>query len=562
VAIIMENGLSRRTFLGACAGTGASVLLGGCSSSLFTSRPSLDLVILHGVVIDGTGSPEQRLDVGIRNGAIVAVGDLTAATAIRTIDATGLKVVPGFIDIHSHTDLDLLKNPFAPSKVRQGVTTEVTGQDGDSVAPIGGAGEEEMLRSFRENYGFECPYRTMEGFFSLLAHKGTAQNMASLVGLGTLRAVAVGFDDRPATPEELHAMRRAALQAIDEGCMGGSTGLEYTPGSFASETELAGLMGALPLEHRLYATHMRNEDNRLLDAIREAIGIAKASGARLQVSHLKAQNKINWPKQEVALALLNDAIASGIDVHADRYPYVAFNTGLTNLFPLWARDGGTERFLDRLKDPALTSRLRAEVQTKVDGLGSWDAVLLSSVKLEANKKYQGKTIQQIMHDEGVDPYEFVVTLQLSERGEVGMVGFGMDEPGTEMVLAWKNTMIASDAGPHAPGDGSWPHPRSYGTFPRAIAHYQRTRKVTTLPDMIRKMTSLPAGKLGLKNRGVITPGAAADIVMFDYDAIADRATFTDPHQFPAGIPFVLVNGVPVVENGGQTTATPGMILRA
>jgi N-acyl-D-amino-acid deacylase len=198
----------------------------------------------------------------------------------------------------------------------------------------------------------------------------------------------------------------------------------------------------------------------------------------------------------------------------------------------------------------------------VDGLGSWDAVLLSSVKLEANKKYQGKTIQQIMHDEGVDPYEFVVTLQLSERGEVGMVGFGMDEPGTEMVLAWKNTMIASDAGPHAPGDGSWPHPRSYGTFPRAIAHYQRTRKVTTLPDMIRKMTSLPAGKLGLKNRGVITPGAAADIVMFDYDAIADRATFTDPHQFPAGIPFVLVNGVPVVENGGQTTATPGMILRA
>jgi len=557
----METGLSRRSFLTTVVGGGAAAVLAGCAGARITSRPGLDLLIRDGMVLDGTGSAERRLDVGIRDGVIVAVGDLASATAARTIDAKGLKVVPGFIDIHSHTDLDLLKNPFAPSKVRQGVTTEVTGQDGESVAPVGGPGMPESLRAFQESYGFECPYRDMDQFFSFLASQGCTQNVLSLVGLGTLRAVTVGFDDRTATQAEMTAMKEAALRAIEQGCWGASTGLEYTPGSFASESELAEVMRGLPVEHRLYATHMRNEDNRVLDAITEAIGIARASQARLQVSHLKAQNKVNWPKQETALRMLDEAIASGLDVHVDRYPYVAFNTGLTNLFPLWARDGGTEKFLERLKDPSLVARLRAEVQRKVDGLGSWDSILLSSVKVDEDKKYQGNTIQQIVHDESADPYEFVVALQLREKADVGMVGFGMDEAGTEMVLAWKNAMVASDAGPHFPGDGSWPHPRSYGTFPRAIAHYQRTRKITTLPDMIRKMTSLPAEKLGLKTRGTIALNMAADIVVFDYDLINDRSTFTDPHQFADGIPFVIVNGVLVVDGGSQTTAKPGMILR-
>ena len=558
----MKSGISRRSFLCTLAGTGTSVVLSGCASTRISARPGLDLLILNGMLLDGTGSPERRLDLGIRDGEIVALGDLSSATASRIIDAKGLKVVPGFIDIHSHTDLDLLKNPFAPSKVRQGVTTEVTGQDGESVAPIGGVGMPEALRAFRETYGFECPYRTMDEFFTFLAAQGTTQNILSMVGLGTLRSVSVGFDDRPATSEEMAAMKDAALRAIEQGCWGASTGLEYTPGSFASTAELADVMGALPAEHRLYATHMRNEDNRVLDAIKEAIAIAQASKARLQVSHLKAQNKANWPKQEIALRMLDEALASGLEVHADRYPYVAFNTGLTNLFPLWARDGGTEKFLERLKDPSLVARLRADVQRKVDGLGSWDSVLLSTVKVEEDKKYQGKTIQQIIHEESVDPYEFAVALQLREKAEVGMVGFGMDEAGTEMVLAWKNSMVASDAGPHFPGDGSWPHPRSYGTFPRAIAHYQRTRRITTLPDMIRKMTSLPAEKLGLKTRGTIALNMAADIVLFDYATINDRSTFTDPHQFPEGIPFVIINGVVVVDDSAQTTAKPGGVMRS
>jgi N-acyl-D-amino-acid deacylase len=513
-------------------------------------------------VIDGTGAPERRLDVGIRNGSIVTLGDLSTATSVRTIDARGLKVVPGFIDIHSHTDLDLFKDPYAPSKVRQGVTTEVTGQDGESAAPLGGSGMAETLQNFSDAYGFDCPYRTMDEFFTLLSSRGTAQNIISFVGLGTLRAVHVGYDDRPATGDELLAMKKAAMAAIAQGCYGASTGLEYTPGSYASQDELAAVMSAIPEKYRLYATHMRNEDNRVLDALTEAIAIARASGARLQVSHLKAQNKGNWPKQEVALRMLDDELASGLNVHVDRYPYIAFNTGLTNLFPLWSRDGGTDKFLERLKDPALATRLRGDVQRKIDGLGSWDSVLISSVKKDENKKYQGKTIQQIVTENRVDPYQFVVELQLAENAGVGMVGFGMDEAGTEMVLAWKNAMVASDAGPHSPGDGSWPHPRSYGTFPRAIAHYQRERKITTLPEMIRKMTSLPAEVLGLNDRGILAQGKAADLVLFDYDTIADRSVFTDPHKFPDGMPYVIVNGTPVVDNNVQTVAKPGKVIRS
>ena len=558
----MDPLTSRRTFLATIAGAGTSAILAGCAATSVTTRPSFDLVIINGTVIDGTGSPARRMDVGIRDGVITALGDLRAASATRVVDATGLTVVPGFIDMHSHTDLDLIKNPYAPSKVRQGVTTEVTGQDGESVAPLGGSGLAHTLQEFRESFGFECPYRTMDEFFTFLAARGSAQNIISFIGLGTLRAIHVGFDDRPATPDEIAAMRAAARTAIEQGCFGASTGLEYTPGSFADQAELAALMEAIPMRGRLYASHMRNEDNRVLEALAEAIAIARTSGSRLQVSHIKAQNKGNWPKAATALRMMDDAIASGIDVHADRYPYIAFNTGLTNLFPLWSRDGGTEKFLERLQDPALAERLRLDVRRKVDGLGSWDAVMISSVRQEQNKPYQGKTILQISTEEHIDPYEFVVALQLQERAGVGMVGFGMDEPGTEMVLAWKNTMVASDAGPRAPGDGSWPHPRAYGTFPRAIAHYQRTRKITTLPEMIRKMTSLPAGVLGLRDRGVIAEGKAADIVLFDYDTIADRSVFTDPHRFPDGIPFVIVNGIPVVDNNTQTDAKPGKVLRA
>jgi N-acyl-D-amino-acid deacylase len=324
-------------------------------------------------------------------------------------------------------------------------------------------------------------------------------------------------------------------------------------------------MKAAPMKQRLYATHMRNEDDRVLEAIEEAIAIARGSGARLQVSHLKAQNRANWSKQAVAIEMLEKGIASGLEIHTDRYPYVAFSTTLAALFPLWARAGGNDAFMARLKNPSDLAAIRTETMRKVDGLGSWESVMSSSVHGPENKALQGLTIQAITAENHRDPFQFVVDLLRAENGSVGMVGFGMDEPGTELVLQWKNAMVASDAGAMSPwgrGSRSNPHPRAYGTFPRAIAHYQRTRNITTLPDMIRKMTSLPAEKLGLTDRGVIAEGNAADIVVFDYKTIRDKATFVQPHQFPEGIPYVIVNGVMTLDNGVNTGTLAGKVIRS
>ncbi len=557
----VNAGVSRRSFLASLAASGLSPLLLSAMSGCMRSR--LDILISGGAIIDGSGSDEFVADVGIRAGKIVSIGKLEGATAERVIDARGLKVVPGFIDIHSHVDTDLFRDPKAESKVRQGVTTEVSGMDGDSPAPLGGPALEGYLRRFEEEFGFACPYRSMDGYLNALEKNRSAQNIITFVGLGSIREKVVGLEDRPATPEEMTAMKREAVLAVEQGAWGASTGLEYTPGSFASTRELWEIVRAVPEKYRLYATHMRNEDDRVLEAIEEAITIARESGARLQVSHLKAQNRVNWPKQAQAIEMLEQAIASGMDVHADRYPYVAFSTGLTNLFPLWSREGGTEKFLQRLGDHPTLSRIRTEVQKKVNGLGSWDAVMISGVRNEENKQFQGRTVSQITDSLGIDPFEFTVTLLEKEEGRVGMVGFGMDEAGTEMVLAWPHTMIASDGGAYSPSrPTTTPHPRTYGTFPRAIGVYERERKIVTLPEMIRKMTMLPASKLGLSDRGMIAENRAADIVLFDHETIRDRATFINPHQFPDGIPFVIVNGTIVVDNNQQTDLLPGKILRS
>jgi N-acyl-D-amino-acid deacylase len=556
--------IPRRDFLAAIATAGAGVLVSGCRTSepSVDARPSLDLLIRNGSVIDGTGADAVVADIGVRGDKIVAVGQLPDATAGRIIDARGLTVVPGFVDIHSHTDESLLRFPRAESKVMQGVTTEVGGQDGDSPAPLGGPTLASRLDGFREDFGYECPYRDMDGFLSLLERNRTAQNVVLMVGLGTVRGAVVGMDNRPATADEIRAMQREVVRAVEQGCWGASTGLEYTPGSFASKEELAEVMSAIPGRARLYATHMRNEDNRLLEAIEEAIAICRTSGARLQVSHLKAQNRANWPKQQQALDMLDAAIASGLEVHADRYPYIAFSTGLQNLFPIASRDGGNERFVSRLKDPETLATLRPAVLKKVDGLGSWESVMISSVREDEHKKYLGKTVKEISAGEGVDPFEFVVDLLVTEKGGVGMVGFGMDEAGTELVLKWKNAMVASDGGAYSPESPSRPHPRAYGTFPRAIRVYALERKIVPLPEMIRKMTSLPAWKIGLTDRGVIAEGKAADLVVFDTATVRDEATYTDPHRFPSGISWVFVNGVDVVRDGRQQDALPGRVLRA
>ncbi len=559
--------LDRRSFVktGAAAGIAAAAAGGFTFLSISRVRPAFDLVIKGGTLLDGTGAASRVADIGIRNGVITAVGSLGNATADRIIEAGSFIVSPGFIDIHSHLDTSLLVSPRAESKIRQGVTTTVTGNCGSSAAPLGGPELKQTLAEFEDDFGYACPYRDMDGFFTLLKSQGTAINLLSLVGLGDVRAKIVGLDNRPAAKDEIVRMQREAALAIEQGCFGASTGLEYTPGSFASTEELIEVMKGIPEKHRLYATHMRNEDNRVLEAIEEAIAIARGSGSRLQVSHLKAQNRANWPKQAAAIALLEKGIAQGMEIHTDRYPYVAYSTTLAALFPLWSRDGGTDKFLGRLKDSSDRSKIRSEVLGKVEGLGSWESIMISSVSKPGNKPHQGRTVQQIIDANHEDPFEFVANLMLDENGGVGMVGFGMDEPGTELVLQWKNTMVCSDAGAFSPwgrGSRSNPHPRGYGSFPRAIAHYQRTRQITTLPEMIRKMTALPAEKLGITDRGVIAEAKAADIVVFDYQTIRDTSTFVQPHQFPEGIPFVIVNGRIVIDNGVNTGALAGSVIRS
>jgi N-acyl-D-amino-acid deacylase len=556
--------ISRRNFIKRTAVLGVTAAASKYENFIKIRAP-FDIIIKNGSIIDGTGAPERLGDVGIRDGKILTVTNLHGKEAELFIDAKDLKVAPGFIDIHSHTDVELLINPKAESMIRQGVTTQVNGQDGESWAPFGGPELQLKLKDFKDEYGFDMPWRDFSGFFATMEKNGTAVNLLTLVGLGTIREFIVGVDDRPTKGDEMQQMQYQVSNAIQQGCWGASTGLEYTPGSFAASDELVELVKVIPAGQRIYSTHMRNEDDKVLEAVDEAIYIARKSAASLQLAHLKASGKRNWTKVDAILEKVDSAASDGIDIHADRYPYIAYFTGLSALFPLWSRDGGTKKFLERLQEDKVLPQIRQGVEEKISRLGSWDAVMISYTHSDPNKVYQGKTLKQISEEESVDPFAFCCKLLIAEENRVLMVGFGMDEEGTERIIAHRLTMISSDAGSEAPYGKSAqgrPHPRAYGTFPRAIAMYVRERKIVTLPTMIKKMTSMPALKLGLRDRGILAPNNWADIVVFDFEKIQDKATFVDPHQYPIGIPYVLVNGIPVIMKGEHTGALAGRILRS
>ncbi len=533
---------------------------------IFTKERSLDILIKNGFVIDGTGKNEFHADIGIKDGRIVLIGKSAELDARNIIDAKGLKISPGFIDIHSHTDADLIINPKAESKIRQGVTTEITGQDGFSWGPLGGPEIDLTRKNFLEQYGEELKWIRLGDFLNDFSKRKFSVNIATMIGLGTIREYIIGLDDRKATSEEILKMQNEVIRAIEEGAIGISTGLEYTPGSFASTEELIELCKVAPEKFRIYASHIRNEDNFVLEAIDEAIEIALKSKSRLQISHLKVSGKSNWSKVDQLIEKIDKAINSGLDLHADRYTYVAYHTNLSALFPLWARDGGTEKFLDRLKDKNLEKNIREYVEKKVSNLdGDWNGVLISSVGKEEFKHYQGKTIQQLSEEFGMDGFETSVKVIMDNENQVMMMGFGMEENSTEKILAHPAVMISSDAGSHAPYppmNREIAHPRAYGTFPRAISKYVRERKICSLEEMIKKMTSMPADKLGIKERGRIAEGYFADIVIFDFNKIQDKATFTEPHQYPDGIPYVIVNGEIVIANSEHTGSLPGKVIKS
>ena len=558
----MRRSLSRRQFLknsAVLAWGGASMLIASCSS-----RKDFDILIRGGLVFDGAGREGFAGDVGIKAGKIAAVGDLKRKSAERTIAASGMAVCPGFIDFHSHSDDDLLIDSRAESKIRQGVTTEVTGQDGDSMAPLTEEMRIKMDERWRKEYGTVVDWTDFAGYFSRLEARHMAVNIISMVGQGTLRACVLGEDNKFATSADIAAMQNLAQQAFQQGAYGISSGLEYTPGSFASTEEIIELCKVMQ-GVGIYSTHMRNEDDFLLEAVDEAIRIAQESGVALNISHLKASGAKNWHKVPELLAKLFDASASELKLTCDRYPYIAYNTGLSSLFPLWSREGGNEKFVERLKVPSLRERLRAEVAAEVEKIGGWQSVMISSLQNHSQReKFEGKTFAELTQDDS-DPFQLLVDLIIQEDGEGSMVGFGMNEEELSTILAYPQCMVASDGsalaidGPLHKGN---PHPRSYGTFPRALGKYARDEKIFTLAECIRKITSLPATTLGLVDRGKLEPGMWADVVVFDPDGVKDRATWQQPHQYPEGIPFVIVNGEIVIDRGEHTGALPGKVLRA
>lgn len=556
-----RNGGTRRAFV---ATLGAGVATSACAPALrLVGRSGHDLVLRGGTVFDGSGAAGVEADVAIDAGRIVAVGDALPARGREEIDVRGVAVAPGFVDIHSHGDSSLFDDPRAESVVRQGVTTIVVGQDGSSPAPNDRDGD--AGRALRGAYGRTGVSRSFSDFFRSISMLPSAVNVTSMVGLGSIRRMVVGEADRPATPGELSRMRALVEGALADGACGASSGLEYTPGSFAGRHELAALCRPLEQYGLPYATHLRNEDDRLIDAIDEAIEIARGAGCALQISHLKTSGPRNFGKIGDALARIERAKESGLDVAFDRYPYVAYSTGLTNLFPIWARDGGDEAFLARLADPATAARIRTETLAKVETISGWDSVLISQAADPRDRAAEGKKLGEYATSSGSDPYDVAVAMLQRNRADVGTVVFAMSEANLQRFLAHPLGMVCSDGGAFAiegPARRGHPHPRGLGTFPRLLARYVRETKTLTLPQAIHKMSGFPASRVGLADRGRLAAGMAADVVVFDPAAVADRATFAQPFQYPDGIRLVIVNGEIALRDGERSQNRRGRGLTA
>jgi N-acyl-D-amino-acid deacylase len=526
----------------------------------------LDLKITGGQVIDGTGAPPRRADVGLTGDRITSIGDLAAEPAGRTIEAAGRTVTPGFIDMHSHSDWRLWGNRRAESKIRQGVTTEVVGNCGFSPAPVS-----DEFRSEMQGFalylppGMDFSWRSVGEYLERYESEGIALNVAHLIGHGTLRLAAMGFARRGPTAREQAAMERMMDEAMGDGACGLSTGLIYAPGSYASTEEIVGIARRAGGRRGFYASHIRGEGATLLDAVAEAIRVGREGGLPAQVSHVKAAGRPNWGRVADALSLIDAARAQGQDVMADVYPYTASSTTLRTLLPDWVLEGGIDAMLERLSDPADRERIRRELTGGGEGLLrglDWSDIMVAYSPSRPDA--QGRRIAEVAAARKQDPLDAAIELIVAEHGKGYMILFQLDEADLRRALVHPHVMIGSDGsslaaeGPLAAGK---PHPRSYGTFPRVLGRYAREERVLALETAVWKMTGLPARRLGLADRGVLAPGAKADVVVFDAATVADRATYEDPHRYATGIEHVLVNGRVVITDGEHTGALPGRLLR-
>jgi N-acyl-D-amino-acid deacylase len=554
--------VDRRRFLRA----GGAGLAGLAAARLprVEAAPPFDLLLAGGTVLDGTGAPAFPADVAIAGDRIAAVGAIAPGQARRVLHVRGLHVCPGFVDIHSHSDSSILSYPGAESRVRQGVTTEVTGNCGSSAAPLGGVGVEQRRKEWAED-GVEADWSDVASYCARLEKQRFAVNQALLLGQGTLRENAIGMADRPLTEDELAQVLRAVEEGMDQGAFGLSTGLEYTPGRYTPTDEIVAMARVVARRGGFYATHSRNEEAMLLEAVDEAVEIGRRAALRVQISHLKAAGRRNWPKQQAALDLIEAARSGGVEVLADAYPYTAYSTGLSIFLEAADLEGGTAAILGRLRDPQARARIRKALPERMASEpGDWTLVVLSSVKTEANRWAVGQNLAQVAERWGVEPAEALLRLLDEDETAVSYVGHGMSPENVERVLAHPLVMIGSDGYSMAPvGRAALtrPHPRSYGAYPRVLGHYARERKLFDLPTAVRKMTSMPADQAGIPDRGRIARGKCADLVCFDAARVADGNSFEEPHRYPTGIPHVLVNGTLVVEDGRPTGARPGRVLR-
>jgi N-acyl-D-amino-acid deacylase len=524
----------------------------------------LDLKITGGMVLDGTGAAAVRQDIGVTGDTITALGDLAREGSGTTLDASGLTVAPGFIDMHSHSDWRLFANRRAESKVRQGVTTEVVGNCGFSPAPVSDESRADM-RGFALYLppGMDFSWRSVGDFLRRYEDEGLAVNVAQLIGHGTLRLAVMGFDRRPPSPDELRRMRGLMESAMDDGACGLSTGLIYAPGSYAKTPEIAEIArGAAP--GGFYASHIRGEGATLLDSVREAIQVGREGGVPTQISHIKAAGRPHWGRVREALGLIDAARGDGQDVMADVYPYTASSTTIRTLLPDSALEGGVEAMLDRLGNAPTRAAIRDEMAQGAviaRGLG-WGDIMIAYAP--ARPEIQGLRIDEIARRWGKDPVECVFDIIEAEQGRGYVILFQLDEADLRRALVHPHVMIGSDGSSLAatgPLSDGKPHPRSYGTFPRVLGRYVREEALLTLPVAVHKMTGLPAARLGFTDRGVIRTGAKADLAVFSPERVADPATYEDPHRYARGIEHVVVNGRLVVQSGEHTGRLPGRVLR-
>lgn len=539
------------------------------STFAFAADPPLDLVINNGHIIDGTGSPWYSGDVGIRDGRIAAIGNLSGAARKRTVNAKGKIVAPGFVDMLGQSETTILVDPRLPSKIYQGITTEITGEGG-SAAPLNDA----IIAADRagyEHYKINPDWQTFRQYFSRLEKQGMGINLASYVGATQVRRMVLGDADVQPTAEQLDKMKALVRDAMRDGAVGVSTSLMYAPAPYAKTEEIIALASEASKFGGIYATHMRNESDSVLESIDEAMRIGREAHIPVEIWHFKVAGKANFGRMPELVARVNKARAEGVDVEADTYAYTAWFNSMSAFVPAWAHDGGDAKLIERLKDPATRARIRKDMETpSKDWDNEWDEisgpqdVMISVVQNPALKRFQGKRLTDVAKTWNKDPMDALFDLLIEDKAFTECAVFGMSEPDVALALQQPWVSVDNDSSGTSPegilGE-EHPHPRAYGTFPRILRKYVREEKKLTLEEAIRKFAALPAQRMRLTDRGVLKLGMFADVVVFDSKTVRDVATFDDPNRLSEGMEYVLINGVPVIENGKMTGALPGKVLR-